>query len=168
MEKDKKEQVLFMMREKWESRPIQTANMTGKEYILTQLRKKGLRITGQRKLIIDIILKNECSCCKEIYYEAMKSDSSIGIATVYRMVKILEEIGAIDRRNMYRVAYGKNCGKEDACIVALCEGGTIKLNGREWTKVVEAGLKATGYLKNQKIDNIMVCSCECDGESCCG
>lgn len=158
-----------MIKDKWESRPVQSANIYGKEYIITQLRKKGMRITSQRKLIIDIILKNECSCCKEIYYEAMKSDSSIGIATVYRMVKTLEEIGAIDRRNMYRIAYGKQCDKEDACIVTLEEDeGIIKLNGKEWTKVVEAGLKATGYLKNQKIDNIMVCSCECDGESCCG
>ena len=93
-----------MIKDKWESKPVQSANVQGKEYILEQLRKKGLRITSQRKLIIDIILKNECSCCKEIYYEAMKSDSSIGIATVYRMVKTLEEVGAIDRRNMYRIA----------------------------------------------------------------
>lgn len=158
-----------MMKETWESRPIQTGEMAGKGYILAQLKKKGLRITSQRKLIIDILLKNECSCCKEIYYEALKSDSSIGIATVYRMVKTLEEVGAIDRKNMYRVAYGKSCSKEEACIVTLGEEqGVIKLNGREWTKVVEAGLKATGYLKNQKIDNIMLCGCTCDSESCHG
>ncbi len=161
--------VIMMIKDKWESRAIQTASIQGKEYIIAQLKKRGLRITSQRKLIIDIILKNECSCCKEIYYEAMKSDNSIGIATVYRMVKTLEEIGAIDRRNMYRIAYGKNCEKEDACIVTLIEEeGIIKLSGCEWAKVVEAGLKATGYLKNQKIDNIMVCSCEDAGECCSG
>ena len=158
-----------MIKDKRESKPIQSSNVQGKEYILAQLRKKGLRVTSQRKLIIDIILKNECSCCKEIYYEAMKSDSSIGIAAVYRMVKTLEEIGAIDRRNMYRIAYGKNCSKEEACIVTLDEGkDSIRLNGREWAKVVEAGLKVTGYLKNQKIDNIMLCGCECGNDECCG
>lgn len=158
-----------MIRDKRDSRTVQAVDSQGKEYILEQLRKKGLRITSQRKLIIDIILKNECSCCKEIYYEALRSDSSIGIATVYRMVKTLEEVGAIDRRNMYRIAYGKNCSKEEACIVTLDEGNdSIRLNGREWAKVVEAGLKVTGYLKNQRIDNIMLCGCECDSDECCG
>lgn len=158
-----------MIKDKWESRPIQTTNVQGKEYILAQLKKKGLRITSQRKLIIDIILKNECSCCKEIYYEAVKKDSSIGIATVYRMVKTLEEIGAIDRRNMYRIAYGHQCDKQDACVVTLKQDqGTIRLSGVEWTNVVEIGLKQMGYLQEQEIDNIMLCSCECENESCCG
>jgi len=69
----KKERVLRMIKEKWESRPIQTSeNMHDRDYILDRLKKKGLRITNQRKLLIDILLKNECSCCKEIYYEAVK------------------------------------------------------------------------------------------------
>ena len=127
-----------------------------KERILEKLKDQGCRITKQRMMLLDIILEEECSCCKEIYYEALRSDSSIGIATVYRMVKTLEEVGAIDRRNMYRIAYGKKCSKEEACIVTLDEGNdSIRLNGREWAKVVEAGLKVTGYLKNQRIDNII-------------
>lgn len=114
-------------------------------------------------------MKNECSCCKEIYYEALKNDSSIGIATVYRMVKTLEEIGAIDRKNMYRIAYGNDCAKKEACIVTMKNGKeTINLTGKEWTKVVETGLKTMGYLKNDEIDTIMMCSCECENESCCG
>lgn len=74
-----------------------------KEKIISELKSRGYRITKQRRLLIEIILDEECSCCKEIYYRAHDKDSSIGIATVYRMVKTLEDIGAIDRRNMYRV-----------------------------------------------------------------
>ena len=55
-----------MIRDKRDSRTVQAVDSQGKEYILEQLRKKGLRITSQRKQIIDIILRNECSCCKEI------------------------------------------------------------------------------------------------------
>ncbi len=55
-------------------------------------------------LLLDIILEEECSSCKEIYYKASKIDSSIGSATVYRMINMLEEIGAINRRNMYKVS----------------------------------------------------------------
>ena len=74
-----------------------------KSYILQELRKNGCRITNQRQLLIDIILQDECRCCKEIYYQAIKKDPTIGMATVYRMVKTLEETGLIKRKNLYRI-----------------------------------------------------------------
>ena len=74
-----------------------------KSYILQELRKNGCRITNQRQLLIDIILQDECCCCKEIYYQAIKKDPTIGMATVYRMVKTLEETGMIKRKNLYRI-----------------------------------------------------------------
>ena len=74
-----------------------------KSYILQELRKNGCRITKQRQLLIDIILQDECCCCKEIYYQAIKKDPTIGMATVYRMVKTLEETGLIKRKNLYRI-----------------------------------------------------------------
>ena len=76
-----------------------------REIILQKLKEKGCRITKQRINLIDIILENEVSSCKEIFYKASESDDKIGVATVYRMVNLLEEIGAISRKNMYRVAY---------------------------------------------------------------
>ena len=33
-----------------------------KNYILNELKKNGYRITTQRKVLIDIILEDECSC----------------------------------------------------------------------------------------------------------
>lgn len=78
-----------------------------KALIMEALRKNGCRITNQRQLLIDIILQDECSSCKEIYYQASKADSSIGMATVYRLVKTLEETGLIHRKNMYQIDCGK-------------------------------------------------------------
>ena len=74
-----------------------------KEQIFQKLREQGCRITKQRLILLDVILEGECGSCKEIYYRASKIDHSIGTATVYRMINTLEEIGAIDRKNMYRV-----------------------------------------------------------------
>ncbi|MBR1693574.1 MAG: transcriptional repressor [Lachnospiraceae bacterium] len=74
-----------------------------REEIITRLKEKGLRITKQRLTLIDVILENECSCCKEIYYKAARVDEGIGAATVYRMINTLEEIGVINRKNMYKV-----------------------------------------------------------------
>ena len=42
--------------------------------VLNQLKKAGYRITEQRKLLLHIILNNEYSSCKEIYYAAKKQD----------------------------------------------------------------------------------------------
>ena len=74
-----------------------------KDEIIEQLKEDGCRITKQRKLLIDIILKDDCASCKEIYYKASKQDKRIGVATVYRMINALEEIGAISRQNLYKL-----------------------------------------------------------------
>ena len=90
-----------------------------RELIIQKLREQGCRITRQRRILLDIILEEECSCCKEIYYKALQKDSSIGPATVYRMVNTLESIGAISRKNFYKIACGEECFKEQGCTVEL-------------------------------------------------
>ena len=75
-----------------------------KQIIINRLKEDGCRITKQRLMLRDIILEDECSSCKEIYYRATKKDPTIGTATVYRMINTLEEIGAISRKNMYKVS----------------------------------------------------------------
>ena len=77
--------------------------MNRKEQIVEKLKENGCRITKQRRMLIDIILENDCSSCKEIFYKASRADEKIGVATVYRMINALEEIGAISLKNMYKV-----------------------------------------------------------------
>ncbi len=74
-----------------------------KEEIIERLRKRGCRITKQRDLLIDLILEGDFYCYKEIYYKAALIDETIGVATVYRMVHMLEEIGVIRRNTLYQV-----------------------------------------------------------------
>ena len=52
-----------------------------KQIIIERLKEDGCRITKQRLMLLDIILEDECSSCKEIYYRASKKDPSIGTAT---------------------------------------------------------------------------------------
>ena len=83
-----------------------TARQGGEQHVPRvekALQQSGKRITQQRKILLDVILNGEWECCKEIYYEAVKRDSSIGMATVYRMMTTLEEIGVIERRCVFRV-----------------------------------------------------------------
>ena len=56
-----------------------------KEVIIQKMKDSGCRITKQRMILLDIILEEDCSCCKEIYFKASKKDSKIGVATVYRI-----------------------------------------------------------------------------------
>lgn len=78
-------------------------NQMQREIVIQRLKEQGCRITKQRLVLLDIILNENCSSCKEIYYKASRIDSKIGTATVYRMINTLEEIGAISRRNMYKI-----------------------------------------------------------------
>ena len=60
-----------------------------------RIKKSGKRITKQRQVIFDVILDREWINCKEVYYEAVKVDPSIGLSTVYRTMRTLEEIGIL-------------------------------------------------------------------------
>lgn len=73
------------------------------EQVEKALQKNGKRITQQRKILLDVILNSQWECCKEIYYEAVKRDPTIGMATVYRMMTTLEEIGVMERRCVFQV-----------------------------------------------------------------
>ena len=130
-----------------------------KEVILQRLKENGCRITKQRKMLLDIILQEECTCCKEIYYKATTLDSSIGAATVYRMVNLLEEIGAINRKNMYRISCGMNCNRENTCVIELDDQTIFRLSSGEWYKIISEGLLCCGYVGTQKVVSVVVESC---------
>ena len=126
--------------------------MNEKEQIIEKLKKNGCRITRQRKLLIDIILENSCSSCKEIYFRASEEGGSVGLATVYRMVNALEDIGAIDRSNIYRLEHPA----EGCCAVFLDDGTVCRLSEKNWKRVILEGMEQCGYLKNRKIRKIVM------------
>ena len=129
--------------------------MSKKEQVIVKLKANGCRITKQRLMLIDIILENECSSCKEIYYKAAKQDERIGVATVYRMINALEEVGAISRKNMYKVECSEDCAFENACKIVLDDKTSVKLSPGSLNKVIQ-GLRHCGYLKDQKVTSIRV------------
>ena len=116
--------------------------MDAKERIIEQLKRSGCRVTKQRLMLIDVILEGKCNCCKEIYYQASLKDPSIGPATVYRMVNTLEQIGAISRKNMYRIS---DDGNKMECMVEPED---------KWTAVIKSGLDACGFSGGQNVRNI--------------
>ena len=137
--------------------------MQQKEYILQKMKERGCRITAQRRIILDVILEEECSCCKEIYYKASEKDERIGFATVYRMVNTLEEMGAISRKNMYKIACekGGSCDRENVCMLEFDDDTSCGLSAKQWNEVLAEGLRRCGYLNGKHIRNVSVFQCEC-------
>lgn len=131
-----------------------------KDMIIEQLREQGCRITRQRQLILDIILGEECSCCKEIYYKASMKDSGIGMATVYRMINMLERIVAISRKNLYRISCDRQCDVKEAYTVELSDHTICQVPPHMWNNIVRAGLKEYGYIADQEVAQIMPQACE--------
>lgn len=59
---------------------------------------KGLRMTGQRRVIAKVLEEaTDHPDVEELYNRASQIDNNISIATVYRTVKLLEETGVIER-----------------------------------------------------------------------
>ena len=139
---------------------MQDDRMNGREQekkqILELFRKKGMRITKQRELILDIVLENECRCCKEIYYRAAKKDKNIGIATVYRMINSLSELGLF-RQNMPYCLAGSDSGESgNGCKIFLKDQNVVELNFEEWRKVLEKALIQKGYSEDVEIDHVIL------------
>ena len=129
----------------------QRSNMQ-RSAIMNRLRQAGCRITKQRKIILDIILQEECTCCKEIYFLASKRDPNIGMATIYRMINLLEEIGALKRKRAYRI-----CNEESPvhiCSVKLDDYTSIRLGGEKLRQVIEKGMESFGYLHDRRVRSV--------------
>ena len=125
-----------------------------KKEIIQRLRAMNYRITSQRMLLLDIILNGQYSSCKEIYCEVHKKDSNIGIATVYRMVNTLEEIGAISWKKLSQIHCENWDGKEKICRIVLDDETEIELSQQKWMRVVECGLKCVGFVENQELKSL--------------
>ncbi|HBU38344.1 MAG: transcriptional repressor [Desulfovibrio sp.] len=67
------------------------------ELFADYLADKNLKVTPQRRLILDTFLKQDGHLSsEELYANVKKRDSSIGQATVYRTLKLLNESGLIE------------------------------------------------------------------------
>ncbi|HEY4251704.1 MAG TPA: Fur family transcriptional regulator [Roseomonas sp.] len=62
--------------------------------------ERGLKMTGQRRLIARVLSESEDHPdVEELYRRALALDSKVSVATVYRTVRLLEEKGILERRD---------------------------------------------------------------------
>ncbi|WP_299875141.1 Fur family transcriptional regulator [uncultured Sulfitobacter sp.] len=66
--------------------------------IIKRCEEKGLRMTGQRRIIAQVIQdSDDHPDVEELFKRAATLDAGISIATVYRTVKLFEEAGILDK-----------------------------------------------------------------------
>ena len=66
--------------------------------IMSRCEAKGLRMTGQRRTIAQVLQdSDDHPDVEELYARASTIDAGISIATVYRTVKLFEEAGILER-----------------------------------------------------------------------
>jgi Fur family ferric uptake transcriptional regulator len=74
------------------------AKNTKLERIESACRDRGLRITGQRRIISHVIAElKDHPDVNELHRRAAEIDERISLSTVYRTVKRFEELGVIER-----------------------------------------------------------------------
>lgn len=68
------------------------------ETIIQRCEAKGLRMTGQRRIIAQLLESaKDHPDAEELYTRAAEVDAAISLATVYRTVKLFDELGILER-----------------------------------------------------------------------
>lgn len=95
------------------------------------VKDKGLRMTPQRKLILDVFLDSEGHLASEELYAAVKAkDPSVGQATVYRTLRLLSDCGLASELRLgdgvtrYEPGYGNS--HHDHLVCESC-GSTVEI-----------------------------------------
>ena len=69
--------------------------------LITSLRRRGVRLTPQREIILDAIhQEDEHMTADEIYQRVLARSPAINIATVYRTLDLLKELHVVNEINL--------------------------------------------------------------------
>ncbi|WP_068116946.1 Fur family transcriptional regulator [Tropicimonas marinistellae] len=124
--------------------------------ILERLEEKGLRMTGQRRVIAEVLGEaRDHPDVEELYNRASAQDPKISIATVYRTVKLFEEAGIIDRLEFGdgRARYEDAEREHHDHLIDLNSGEVIEFCDPEIEKLQERIAERLGYrLKGHKLE----------------
>lgn len=124
--------------------------------ILSRCEAKGLRITGPRRVIADVLdTATDHPDVEELYARATAIDPRISLATVYRTVKLFEEAGILEK-----VDFGDGRARyEDAerdhhdHLIDLNTGQVIEFVSPEIEALQEKIAEKLGYrLKGHKLE----------------
>lgn len=116
----------------------------------------GLRMTGQRKVIAQVLEDaDDHPDVEELHARASKIDDNISIATVYRTVKLFEESGLLDRHEFGdgRARYEDADRDHHDHLIDMQTGEVIEFVDPEIEVLQEKIAKRLGYkLKGHRLE----------------
>lgn len=124
-----------------------TDGMTRKADYERRLRRAGIRITRPRRIILDILASTEDHPdAMEIFQRASAIDSGISLSTVYRTMKLLEGMGAIQRHAFEggRARFEQAAGHHDH-LIDLDTGDVIEFHSKRIEELQDEIARSLGY-----------------------
>lgn len=116
--------------------------------IITRCESMGLRMTGQRRIIAQVIEDSQDHPdVEELFTRASALDGAISIATVYRTVKLFEEAGILDKLEFGdgRARYEDAERDHHDHLIDLNSGKVIEFVDAEIEQLQERIAKKLGY-----------------------
>lgn len=110
--------------------------------------EKGLKMTGQRRIIARVLSESDDHPDVELLYQrAVTVDPHISIATVYRTVKLFEEAGITQRHDFGdgRARYEEASDEHHDHLIDLKTGKVIEFASEEIEKLQMEVAKKLGY-----------------------
>ena len=120
------------------------------EVFAEYLASENLKMTPQRRIILDTLIRQDDHLSsEELYARVKKRDSSIGQATVYRTLKLLSDSGLVEPLDLadgvtrYEPSYGKD--HHDHLICERC-GQNIEIMDETIERRQEELAKEHGFI----------------------
>jgi Fur family ferric uptake transcriptional regulator len=110
--------------------------------------ERGLRMTGQRRVIAEVLAGAEDHPdVEELHRRAVEIDPKISIATVYRTVRLLEEVGILDRHDFGdgRARYEEAGDEHHDHLIDTTTGSVIEFQNDEIEALQEKIAARLGY-----------------------
>ncbi len=107
----------------------------------------GLKMTGPRKVILQVLGSSEDHpSVEDVYERAKKIDSSVSIATVYRTLSLLDELDLVIRHE-FQEGYSRYEVNDDHHhhLVDLETGEVVEFQNDELEKIKEKIARDLGY-----------------------
>jgi len=116
--------------------------------ILELCHEKGLKMTGQRRVIAQVLGESDDHPDVELVYKrATEIDSRISIATVYRTVRLFEEQNILERHDFGdgRARYEEATEQHHDHLIDIESGEVIEFNNAEIEELQQRIAKKLGY-----------------------
>jgi Fe2+ or Zn2+ uptake regulation protein len=128
------------------------------------LRESGYRVTQPRLAVIEVISRARRSLSpEEVLARARRIDPEVGLATVYRTLDMLQQLGQLRRVRIGAKGYAMTCSESDLHFHLICERcrAVTELGAGRQARALATQLKAAGFARSSNAIEIVGLCAKC-------